>query len=207
MLRFNKGYWDERYRKGEIKWDIGCVSTPLKEYIDQLQNKNLYILIPGAGNGYEAGYLHSKGFRNTYVLDWSKNAVKSFKANYPEFPEENIICEDFFLHNGKYDLIIEQTFFCAIEPILRAEYARKMSDLLNDRGRLVGLLFNVELNRDRPPYGGFKSEYLKYFDPYFEINVFDTAYNSIVPRQGRELFINLTKKGLTLYKPDSLQAI
>jgi hypothetical protein len=44
-------YWEERYLKNEIGWDIGAVSTPLKEYIDQLTNKACRILIPGAGNG------------------------------------------------------------------------------------------------------------------------------------------------------------
>lgn len=194
MLRLNKNYWEDKYKQGDLKWDIGYISTPLREYFDQLTNKNKYILIPGSGNAYEAEYLHNLGFINTYVLDWSKGAIKSFKNRYPQFPCENIIQGNFFEHNGKYDLIIEQTFFCAIEPILRAEYARKVSELLNTGGKLVGLLFNVELNKDKPPYGGFKSEYVKYFEPYFDFNNFETAYNSIIPRQGRELFINLTKK-------------
>lgn len=194
MLRLNKNYWEDKYKQGDLKWDIGYISTPLREYFDQLTNKNKYILIPGSGNAYEAEYLHNMGFVNTYVLDWSKAAIKSFKNRYPQFPCENIIHGNFFEHSGKYDLIIEQTFFCAIEPILRAEYARKVSELLNTGGKLVGLLFNVELNKDKPPYGGFKSEYVKYFEPYFDFNNFETAYNSIIPRQGRELFINLTKK-------------
>ena len=49
-------YWEERYQKGETGWDAGKITTPIKEYIDQLTNKNLKILIPGAGNGYEFDY-------------------------------------------------------------------------------------------------------------------------------------------------------
>ena len=52
-----KEYWINRYKEERTGWDIGYPSTPLKEYIDQLQDKNLRILIPGAGNGYEAEYL------------------------------------------------------------------------------------------------------------------------------------------------------
>jgi hypothetical protein len=194
MLRLTRNYWDERYKKGELKWDIGYIATPLREYFEQLTRKDMFILLPGAGNAYEAEYLYRNGFYNTYVLDWSKTAIKGFHSRYPEFPKENIIYGDFFEHSGKYDMVVEQTFFCAFEPILRPEYARKVFDLLNKNGKLVGVLFNVELNKDRPPYGGFKSEYIKYFTPYFDINVFDQAYNSIEPRKGRELFINLTKK-------------
>ena len=40
-------YWDSRYVSDEIGWDIGYPSTPLKEYIDTIENKNLKILIPG----------------------------------------------------------------------------------------------------------------------------------------------------------------
>ena len=38
-------YWEERYQKGETGWDAGKITTPIKEYIDQLTNKNLKILI------------------------------------------------------------------------------------------------------------------------------------------------------------------
>lgn len=195
-MALSKSFWDEKYDEGELRWDVGYISTPLKEYFDSLRDKNKYILIPGAGNAYEAEYLFNKGFINVFILDWSRNAIKSFKNRFPVFPDENILYENFFEHHGTYDLIIEQTFFCAIEPHLRQDYAKKIHDLLNRNGKLVGLLFNVELNKDRPPYGGFKEEYIKYFKDYFDLNVFETAYNSIEPRRGRELFIDITKKEL-----------
>ena len=59
-------YWEERYQKGETGWDAGTITTPLKEYIDQLTDKNLTILIPGAGNGHEFDYLIDN--RNTFSL-------------------------------------------------------------------------------------------------------------------------------------------
>ena len=55
-------YWDSKYDKGEIGWDIGYVSTPLKEYFDQLQDKSIKILVPGAGNAWEVEYLHKSSF-------------------------------------------------------------------------------------------------------------------------------------------------
>lgn len=57
----------------------------------------------------------------------------------------------------------------------------------------MGLLFNHEFGKDHPPYGGTKEEYLEYFNPFFQIMTFSTAHNSIKPRAGRELFINLKK--------------
>ena len=193
MDNLGEDYWSNRYTKEDTTWDIGYPSTPIKEYIDQLKNKNIEILIPGAGNAYEAEYLFNKGFANTHLLDFAQHPLDNFKARVPLFKKENLHKEDFFEHQGKYDLIIEQTFFCAIHPSLRKKYAVKMAELLKPGGKLVGLLFNDTLNSDKPPFGGNKEEYRSYFTKYFHIEIFETAYNSIPPRAGRELFICLQR--------------
>jgi hypothetical protein len=90
--------------------------------------------------------------------------------------------------------MVEQTFFCAINPTLRKDYAEHAAKILKPGGKLIGLLFDDELTANHPPYGGCKEEYLTYFKPYFEIKTMETAYNSIKPRANRELFINLVKK-------------
>ena len=42
-----KDFWDKRWEEANTGWDIGYPSTPLKEYIDQLSDKEIDILIPG----------------------------------------------------------------------------------------------------------------------------------------------------------------
>jgi SAM-dependent methyltransferase len=193
-MSFNKDYWNDKYLHGTTGWDIGYVSTPLKEYFDQLTNKELRILIPGCGNAYEAEYLVKLGFKNVFLIDWSDIALNNFKKKVHHIPNNHLFCEDFFEHKGRYDLIVEQTFFSSIEPAQRANYAKKMHELLVPCGKLMGLLFDDPLNDDKPPFGGNKAEYIKYFEPYFETKVFDRAYNSIKPRRGRELFILMVKE-------------
>ena len=68
MKKLDKNYWDNKYVNNETGWDIGYVSTPIKEYINQLQNKDVDILIPGAGNGYEVEYLVNNGFKNVILI-------------------------------------------------------------------------------------------------------------------------------------------
>lgn len=186
--------WEARYQEGNTGWDIGEISSPLKAYFDQLTNKEIRILIPGGGNGYEAAYLFDRGFKNVTLLDIAPSPLQAFQKSYPDFPKDQLICQDFFKHREQYDLIVEQTFFCAIDPELRAAYARKVYELLNPSGKLVGLLWSVPLNEDHPPYGGSKKEYHRYFDPYFDYLHFEEAYNSIPPRAGREIFICAKKK-------------
>jgi SAM-dependent methyltransferase len=191
---FDKNYWNDKYLQGSTGWDVGYASTPLVEYFDQLADKNLRILIPGCGNAYEAEHLVGKGFKNVFLIDWSEVALNNFRRKIHLIPESNLFCEDFFEHKGEYDLIIEQTFFCSINPSERQRYAMKAHELLAGRGKLVGVLFNDTLYDDHPPFGGNKTEYVEYSKPYFELKVFDRAYNSIKPRMDRELFILLAKK-------------
>lgn len=185
--------WDNRYVNNDIGWDLGKVSSPLKAYFDQLDDNNCKILIPGGGNSYEAEYLFEKGFSNVFVVDLSKTAIENFHKRVPNFPKSQLILGDFFDINTTFDLIIEQTFFCAINPNLRGKYAKKMHSILKPGGKLVGVLFNVPLFTNRPPFGGHTKEYESYFEPYFDFNVFELCYNSVSSRRGRELFVNLKK--------------
>lgn len=192
-MELDKTFWEERYKNQSTGWDIGAVSEPLKVYIDSLQDSSISILIPGAGNSYEAEYLHQKGFTNVDVIDIAAQPLKNFQSRVPDFPEENLIQTDFFEWTKTYDLILEQTFFCALDPSLRPAYAKKMSQLLNPNGKLVGLLFDFPLTESGPPFGGSHEEYLIYFEPYFKIKKLDRCYNSISPRAGNELFIIFEK--------------
>jgi len=194
MNELSAHYWDELYKSGQTGWDIGYVSTPLKEYFDQLTDKSIKILIPGAGNGYEAEYLYKIGFPEVYLLDFAAETIKSFKNRLPDFPEDHLINENFFEHDAQYDMIVEQTFFSSIWRKQRAAYAEKIHQLLKPEGKLVGLLFGHEFDFNRPPYGGTENEYRHLFGRLFNIQTMEIAYNSIKPRTGRELFLILQKK-------------
>jgi len=193
----DESFWDNRYKQNDTGWDIGYVSTPLKAYFDQLKNKELKILLPGGGNSYEAEYLYHSGFKNIHVIDLSKTALLNLKKRVPNFPDHNLIHKNFFDLEAKFDLIIEQTFFCALEPSLRHNYVTKTHELLLKKGKLVGLLFNIPLNVDHPPYGGTKEEYQSLFDAYFDLDIFDLSYNSIPKRRSNELFIKFIKKPIS----------
>lgn len=192
MKDLSTEYWSNRYKRDEIGWDLGVISQPIKEYIDKLTDKNISILIPGCGNGYEGSYLFNLGFTNIVLLDFAKEPLENFKIKNPDFPVSQLIQGDFFEHQGKYDLIIEQTLFCAIDPSLRLKYAEKISQLLKPGGKLVGVLFNRNFESG-PPFGGNKEEYLEYFSKYFSNIYMENCYNSIIPRKDSEIFIKIVK--------------
>ena len=193
-MNLDSNSWNQRYISNNTGWDVGKITQPLKEYFDQLNSKNIKILIPGCGNSFEAEYLINLGFKNVTIVDFSEKALKNFKLRVPEFPDSQMICDNFFNIDGNFDLIIEQTFFCAIAIDKRNEYAKKVHSLLNTNGKLVGLMFNAPMYSDHPPFGGSVKEYKTYFSTLFNYKYFEPAYNSISSRNGKELFVNLIKK-------------
>ena len=192
-MRMNKEYWEKRYDDKETAWEVGSITTPLKEYIDQIEDKEIKILIPGAGNSHEFDYLVSKGFFNTFVIDIAKHPIENIKKRNPNFKKQ-LIEGDFFELEMTFDLILEQTFFCALDPFLREKYVQKTHHLLHPKGKIAGLLFDFPLTKDGPPFGGNKTEYKTLFSPLFKIKTLEKSYNSIKPRSEKELFFIFEKK-------------
>ena len=162
--------------------------------MDQIEDKDAKILIPGCGSAHEATYLHEQGFKNVYICDWAEAPLLDFAAKIPDFPKEHLLHSDFFkLEEHDFDYIIEQTFFCALPPNLRQAYATKTSAMLKKGGKLSGLLFSFPLTTEGPPFGGSKAEYLTYFQAQFSKIQMEPCYNSIKPRAGAELFVIMEK--------------
>lgn len=190
----DKEYWDAQYKSNTTGWDLGKVAPPIKTFIDTLKNKDIRILIPGCGNSYEAEYLIEQGFTNITVIDIAPTLVENIQKKFVGNSNIQIVQGDFFGHQGNYDLIIEQTFFCALPPTMRQKYVWKMHQLLAESGKLAGLLFNRTFEVS-PPFGGNKEEYLMLFKDAFDIEKMDISENSAAPRAHSELFIELKKNG------------
>lgn len=189
MDNLDSAFWDNRYLMEETGWDMGQPSPALKGYFDQLENKKLKILIPGCGSAYEAAYLMDQGFEDVTVIDISGVLVKELKRKFIRYEGKRlqIIEGNFFNFSGQFDLIVEQTFFCALNPSLRKAYVSKMYELLKPGGKLVGLLFNRQFEGG-PPFSGSIDEYRALFKRKWDMLKMETCYNSIVPRAGTELF-------------------
>ncbi|HLK97937.1 MAG TPA: hypothetical protein VK364_09225, partial [Hymenobacter sp.] len=113
---FDESYWQDRYATGRTGWDVGTITPPLRDYFQQLSSPDARrILIPGAGRAYEAEYLHELGFSQVYVADIAPEALKALQQRVPGFPAAHLLLQDFFgLPTAPpYDLVVEQTFFCA----------------------------------------------------------------------------------------------
>jgi SAM-dependent methyltransferase len=192
--------WEKRWQAGQTGWDLGAASPPLIEYADQIppEKRDRRVLIPGCGNGYEAIHLLENGFSDVTMVDIAPTAVerlqKRLDGAVPGWQNHlQVLCADFFTLEGPYDLILEQTFFCALEPVQRPDYVQKMHSLLAPGGTLAGVLFDRDFEGG-PPFGGHSEEYRALFEPLFEITTLAPCYNSIPPRANAEVFVLLRKK-------------
>lgn len=195
MKTLDNHYWNSRYLNEQTGWDLGKVSPPLQVYIDQQTAIHQAILIPGCGNAYEAIYLLEHGYTDITVIDLAPSLTEKLEQKLRPYIDQgclNVICGDFFMHGGAYDLILEQTFFCAIDPSKRKEYAEKCYALLKPGGKVAGVLFNRTFEGG-PPFGGSTEEYLAYFMPVFHHVQIEQCDHSAKPRAGSEVFMLLEK--------------
>ena len=192
-MPLDKDFWENKYQNNEAGWDMGKASPPLMEYMQQVEDKDISILIPGAGNAYEIQALLDLGFTNITVIDIAQQPINTKQKEFSENPFVKMIHGDFFQHQGNYDVILEQTFFCALPIQLRVTYVQKMYELLNEKGTLAGLLFNRTFENPGPPFGGNILEYKSLFRGLFTIKTMETAYNSIPERANTEVFFIIKK--------------
>ncbi len=193
-LALDRQFWETRWNNNETGWDIGYASPAITDFFDRYENKNAAILIPGCGNAYEAEYLVQHGFTDITLIDIASKAVENIQNKFQDLPQVKVICGDFFEQTGKYDIIIEQTFFCAIHPGLREQYVEKAYNLLNPGGIITGVLFDKDFGNPHPPFGGSQEEYQQIFSGKFDILKLERCSNSIPPRAGTEVFIHFRKK-------------
>ena len=189
----DSNYWNNRYEGNEMGWNIGYANSIHVDYVLEHCKPDSRILIPGAGKAYEAAALYKKGYKNVFALDFAPEVKEIFLEENPDFPENQYLVEDFFEHNETYDVILEQTFFCAIHPSLRSQYTEHVYHLLKEGGLLYGVLFNFE-KLDGPPFGGTKKEYRALFQEKFNILKLEQSVNSIPERAEKELLLEILKK-------------
>jgi SAM-dependent methyltransferase len=133
-------FWSSRYSAGKTPWDLHDVPAPLQRFLARSRGPGK-VLIPGCGSGYEVRAFHEAGFDVT-ALDFAPAAIERARAVLGEFAE-HVRLGDFFTYDfgRKFDLIYERTFLCALPPSRWPDYSRRMRELLEPGGRLVGVFF------------------------------------------------------------------
>lgn len=189
--------WQEHYDANDLGWDLGKVSPP---FVKLWQEGKLPIgkaLVPGCGRGHEVVFLAENGFDVTGI-DYSTGAITYLNNALKERSlKGEVLCQDFFnldeSHNSAYDLVLEQTFFCAIPPRQRADYALNVSRILKPGGVLIGLFYHAG-QPGGPPHNTTREDIEIHFSKHFEIQELNKTSLSAEQRKDKEWLAILRKE-------------
>jgi methyl halide transferase len=198
-------FWAELYRTGDTGWDQGGPSPGLVDFLRDHVGAHGRApllragraLVPGCGHGHDARALAAADFE-VLGLDVVEHAVREATRLAEEEGLDNLRFEraDFLdlptPFRGPYDVIFENTFFCAIDPEQRERYVEIAADLLKPAGYLLGVFYNIQPETG-PPFGATRDELIERFETRFRL-VLDRVPRSIARREGKELLMLWRRK-------------
>ena len=189
--------WQRHYDENDLGWDLGQVAPPFVRLWQEGKLPLGKVLIPGCGRGHEVLFLAENGFEVTGV-DYSAGAVRHLENAFKERNLKGRILHQVFFsldnsHEGVYDLVLEQTFFCAIAPRQRQDYVQNVSRILKPGGTLAGLFYHTD-KEGGPPYNTTCEDIETHFSDHFEIQKLEKESQSAEQRKDKEWRAILKKK-------------
>ena len=196
QIGYSREDWERHYNEKDLRWDLDEVAPPFVHLWEGRDIPPCRAIVPGCGAGHEVMFLSEKGFEVTAV-DYTDGAIKLIKSAFEENNYSGeVLQQDFFEldcnYNEKFELMLEHTFFCAINPNMRQEYVETAKRILKPGGYLIGLFY--ETNEDGgPPFNTHKEDIEKYFSSSFKIESLSKTPHSAKQRLEKEWLAVLKK--------------
>ncbi|CAO3617293.1 unnamed protein product [Cunninghamella blakesleeana] len=170
--------WEEKWANNNTPWDHNEPSPALVELIYNEETKKLLPtsgngIVPGCGAGYDVQFLASPSL-HMIGLDMSKTCIKVCKQKHPNAADLNyeFILGDFFdfqIPDGGFDLAYDYTFFCALDPSMRSNWARRYGEIIKSGGTLICLMFPLQEKEGGPPFSVSVEAYQEALSSNFEM--------------------------------------
>lgn len=192
-------YWDNVYREdapnGAPRWDIGGPAPPIVRMLAGglcPVEPPASVLVPGCGTGHEAAHLAALG-HNVVGVDWAESGVAAARDRLAPWPHAAVEQADFFSlperadFAGGFDLVVEHTFFVAIDPSRRTEYAAVVEACLRRReGWYLGLFYNHRRPGGPPWDADADAVRAAFARPGWQLVHWEMPEDSTPHRQGKE---------------------
>lgn len=88
-------------------------------------------------------------------------------------------------HHNVLFIPLVHRFFCAIPPTLRADWGRRMAEIIPKDGILITLMYPIGNHTDGPPFAVSVDNYHFFLDANFDCLIVDEC-SSFEARQGKE---------------------
>jgi SAM-dependent methyltransferase len=170
----DQAFWQGVYDAQDTKFDVGGPSAPLVDWLDRERPVAGRAIVPGCGRGHDVIELARRGW-DALGVDFAPSAVadSTAAARRAGLSSARFLQADIFgltaEHDGQYDLLYEQTCYCAIEPRRRDEYAQLATRLVKPGGLMVFLIYPLDARVGGPPFNVGLDEVPLRFAPGFEL--------------------------------------
>ena len=200
--------WNAQYAAGNTPWDKRAPAPPLLEWLDAGGQLDGDIFVPGCGFGYDVRALAGvPGVRRVVGFDLSEHALTAARA-FPAAGHEDYRAGDLFdlpaELRGAFDVVVEHTCFCAIDPARRADYVTAIAGALRPGGLLLAVFYLDPWNAGEPlppgggpPFGTTVAELDGLFPPTFTLLEERRPTRAYPGREGRELLRVYRRKSPT----------
>ena len=148
--------WEEIYQKGEVFWNKGEASPPMKQYLERHPVRGR-ALVPGCGHGHEVVLAVEHGL-DAIGLDIAPTGVAEARALYPKLADRFVVGDLFNPPaelRGAFDVVLGHTCLSGLHPSLRADYRRGIDLTLKRGGLLIGVWFiepDLDPGDEGPPF-------------------------------------------------------
>ncbi len=205
-------FWDAAYREERDGWDMG---TPTPVFVDLLDRYEMdfrplggpdfsaldrppRVLVPCSGRGHDALHFAERGWDVTAV-DFSVEPLQWLHAEKGRLGVElQLLQADMFplgeTYPAHFDMLLEYTCVCAIEPARRKEFLDFAAEVLRPGGLLLALLFPLDGRPGGPPFAIDPEEFKRDAERNFIFMHESIPETSVKPRRGKERLI-VWKKG------------
>ena len=195
----DQAFWQGIYDEGPPRFDLKGPSAPFVDWLEANQPPAGRAIVPGCGFGHDVLELARRGwdavgvdFADTPVQSGRAAAAKAGLAAKATFVQQDVLTLD---QPAEYDLLFEQTCYCAIEPHRRDEYVRFAARVVKPAGTLVFVVFPVDGRSGGPPFNiGVEEVPLRFAADFDLVRIGAPARASAPARTGKELFAELRRK-------------
>lgn len=199
-----RAFWDAAYDEKRDGWELGGPSPVLARALSNLHPTGRPRgVVPGCGRGHEVIALAEAGVE-AVGLDFAAQAVAGARAliqtreatgtlKAPASVVELDLFAALDAGLGQFDLAVEHTCFCAIDPARRDEYVAVLAGLVRPGGLLLGVFYAHD-RPGGPPFTTTEAEVRARLEAAFDVVGVSVPGDSIERRRGHELFIEAVRR-------------
>ncbi|MEM7517098.1 MAG: methyltransferase domain-containing protein [Planctomycetota bacterium] len=181
--------WAQRYAEKNTPWDNGEAHPDLRERFADLDlPRGGRALVPGCGRGHDALFLAQQGL-NVLAVDLVEGLADEVGARFEKLGSRFLVADALTLEiDEPFDLVFEQTFYCAIDPEQRPAWAALQARALKPGGKLAVLVFPIDRPKDLggPPWQTRSEDLQAVLGENFRLLVEEPARHPLEKREWRE---------------------